>query len=119
MHVRTWASAAWGYGQRGDPLWDAAQDYVHRCKDKAVLRAELEQRVKGLPLNMEAVVAHTPDEHLYLSVVGDRSVAAGAPLGRGCVTVIGDAAHPTTPALGQARPSPPRSHLHACTSHAA
>ncbi len=63
-------------------MWHAAQDYVHRCKDKAVLRAELQQRVKGLPLNMEAVVAHTPDEHLYLSIVGDRKVAAGEPLGR-------------------------------------
>lgn len=107
MHVRTWASAFGGNGQRGDSLWVAAQDYAHRCKDKAVLRAELQRRVKGLPLNMEAVVAHTPDEHLYLSVVGDRRVAAGEPLGRGCVTIIGDAAHPTTPALGQARLCPP------------
>lgn len=32
-----------------------------------------------------------------------RKVAAGETLGRGCVTVIGDAAHPTTPALGQVR----------------
>lgn len=30
-----------------------------------------------------------------------RKVNAGEPLGRGTVTVIGDAAHPTTPALGQ------------------
>lgn len=71
------------------------------------MRAELQQRVKGLPLHMEAVVAHTPDEHLHLSNVRDRRVAAGEPLGRGCVTVIGDAAHPTTPTIAQACLGPP------------
>ncbi|KAK9845246.1 hypothetical protein WJX81_001020 [Elliptochloris bilobata] len=79
----------------------APEDYVQKCKDKKVARAELEKRVKGLPLAMEAVVAHTPDEHLYISIVGDRKVPAGEPMGRGCITVIGDAMHPTTPAIGQ------------------
>ena len=39
-----------------------------------------------------------------------RKVDAGKTLGRGCVTVIGDAAHPTTPALGQVSP------FHACAN---
>ncbi|KAK9845405.1 hypothetical protein WJX81_005725 [Elliptochloris bilobata] len=82
----------------------ASENFVLQCKDKAVMRLELERRVKGLRLphtSIEEVVARTPDTHLYLNKIGDRKVLAGEPLGRGCVTVIGDAAHPTTPALGQ------------------
>ena len=42
------------------------------------MRAELERWVAGTPLHIQDYVTHTPDEHLYLSIVGDR--CAGPPL---------------------------------------
>ena len=58
----------------------AAQDYAKECRDKAAMRADLARRVRGLPLHMEAVVAHTPDSHLYLNVIGDRCAQSCRPL---------------------------------------
>ena len=55
-----------------------AQGFAHACKDKAVMRAELEQTVRGLPLHIEELVSNTPDEHLYLSVIGDRCAGAAS-----------------------------------------
>ena len=56
----------------------ACQDFVHQIKDKAAMRAELMKLVQGLRLpdtSVEDVVANTPDSHLYLHNVGDRSVS--------------------------------------------
>jgi hypothetical protein len=49
-----------------------AQSFVHEHKDKGAMRAELEKWVVGVPLHMQEYVRNTPDEHLYLSIVGDR-----------------------------------------------
>ncbi len=52
-----------------------AQSFVHEHKDKGAMRAELERWVVGLPLHIQDYVTNTPDEHLYLSIVGDRCAA--------------------------------------------
>ena len=57
----------------------ACQDFVHQFNDKAAMRTELMKLVQGLRLpdtSVEEVVANTPDSHLYLHNVGDRSGSA-------------------------------------------
>lgn len=57
----------------------ARQEFVHQCKDKAAMRAELMKLVKGLRLpdtSIEEVVVNTPDSHLYLNIVGDRCASS-------------------------------------------
>ena len=39
------------------------------------MKADLLEMVKGYPCHMEEMVAHTPDDHLFLNRIGDRYMA--------------------------------------------
>lgn len=66
---------------------------------QAERQAALLHRYAGWPAQIEAVIAATPAEEILQNDLCDR-----APVGnwsKGSITLLGDAAHPTTPNLGQ------------------
>ncbi|CAK0782391.1 hypothetical protein CVIRNUC_005666 [Coccomyxa viridis] len=64
-------------------------------------KADLARRVKNFPKHLKEAVAGTPQDEIFINHIGDRVVEPGETWGRKLSTLIGDAAHPTTPALGQ------------------
>jgi 2-polyprenyl-6-methoxyphenol hydroxylase-like FAD-dependent oxidoreductase len=57
------------------------------------------ERYRGWPFGLEAAIAATPDDAILQSDLVDRAPAG--PYARGRMVLLGDAAHPTTPNLGQ------------------
>ena len=57
--------------------------------------------VSGFCAHIEAAIKHTPPAAISRSRIVDRWLRADRPVGRGCITVAGDALHPMTPSLGQ------------------
>ena len=57
--------------------------------------------VSGFCAHIEAAIRHTPPAAISRSRIVDRWLRADWPVGRGCITVAGDALHPMTPSLGQ------------------
>ncbi|CAL8465231.1 g4766 [Coccomyxa elongata] len=57
--------------------------------------------VSGFCAHIEAAIKHTPPAAISRSRIVDRWLRADRPVGRGCISVAGDALHPMTPSLGQ------------------
>ena len=65
------------------------------------LREEALGVVRGWGGGIREAIARTPAGSLTRNRVADRWVAPGSEVGRGPVTLVGDALHPSTPNLGQ------------------
>lgn len=97
----------WGTGRRfgqmpmsdGQVYWFATVNVAAGARSADGERAELLRRFRGWHDPIEALIEATPDEAILRNDIYDRP-----PLtrwGRGPVTLLGDAAHPMTPNLGQ------------------
>ena len=98
---------SWGHGQRfgqipmadGQVYWFATANVPAGAKSPDGEKAELRRRFHGWHDPIEALITATPDAAILRNDIYDRP-----PLrqwGRGRVTLLGDAAHPMTPNLGQ------------------
>lgn len=67
--------------------------------EPAEYRSFLAERFAGWPCKIPELIAATPPEAIHLDALYDR--APRKSWTRGAVTLLGDAAHPTTPNLGQ------------------
>ncbi|BDA51157.1 FAD-dependent urate hydroxylase [Coccomyxa sp. Obi] len=79
----------------------ASQDEATALKKAGDMKEDLARRLKGYPCNFDEIVARTPEDQIFLNHIGDSLIQPGQTWGRDLVTLVGDAAHPTTPALGQ------------------
>jgi 2-polyprenyl-6-methoxyphenol hydroxylase-like FAD-dependent oxidoreductase len=107
------AYEAWGCGQRfgfvpavGNEIywWAAVSVSEHRASPQQAsgqerYKEELLDRYRGWFAPIERVIAETPDGTILRNAVHDRPPARRWSVGR--VTLLGDAAHPVTPDLGQ------------------
>jgi 2-polyprenyl-6-methoxyphenol hydroxylase-like FAD-dependent oxidoreductase len=102
------AYESWGVGQRfgfvpavgGEIYWWAAVTVPEGLDPPAEsYKNELLDRYKGWFAPIERVIAETPDGTILRNDIYDRPAARGWSSGR--VTLLGDAAHPVTPDLGQ------------------
>jgi 2-polyprenyl-6-methoxyphenol hydroxylase-like FAD-dependent oxidoreductase len=101
----------WGPGQRFGfiPLghnrvgwWATANTQTPDAtlaKPKSQWKQELLTRYQGWHPPIPELLAQTPEESLLCTPIADRDVPAT--WGTGPITLLGDAAHPTTPNLGQ------------------
>ncbi len=80
--------------------WFAGKKTAPNGNDAPVGRKqEVQELFKGWPAPIEAVIAATDEEKILRNDVYDRPPSER--WGNGRVTLLGDAAHPTTPTLGQ------------------
>lgn len=79
--------------------WFAVELTEAGGRDGAEPRGELLERFAGWPESVTSLIAATPPEALIRTDVHDR--VPRATWGQGSVTLLGDAAHPMTPNLGQ------------------
>ncbi|MCW3095983.1 MAG: binding domain protein [Chthonomonadaceae bacterium] len=105
---QTGASESWGQGARfgllplsqGRTYWfatrNAPEGQLYRPEDRKRAVMEL---FRGWHDPIQAVLDATPDTALLQNDIYDRPPVAS--WSRGCVTLLGDAAHPMTPNLGQ------------------
>ncbi|CAL8466462.1 g5998 [Coccomyxa elongata] len=70
-------------------------------KKSGNMKEDLARRLKGYPCNFDEIVERTPADQIFLNHIGDSLMKSGQTWGCDLVTLVGDAAHPTTPALGQ------------------
>lgn len=84
----------------GELYWLALLQAPSRYPDVPGERqAEAIRRFRGWPAHVQSLVRSTPEERILRNHILDRD-----PLqhwGRGCATIIGDAAHPMTPDMAQ------------------
>ncbi|KAK9867118.1 hypothetical protein WJX84_005919 [Apatococcus fuscideae] len=64
-------------------------------------KREALSQVEGWAKGVDAAIRDTPAESISRSRIVDRWLAPGLAYGKGAVTLLGDAAHPMTPNLGQ------------------
>jgi 2-polyprenyl-6-methoxyphenol hydroxylase-like FAD-dependent oxidoreductase len=86
----------------GDVFWlaTARQDLVGALGPGARrVKEQLAALLASAPPALRDLVAATPTDEIFATAVRDRRPASR--WGRGAVTLIGDAAHPATPDLGQ------------------
>ncbi len=106
-HARLKVGETWGRGQRfgqmpmrdGQVYWFATANVPAGQTSPDGEKAELLRRFRGWHEPIEALVTSTPDAAVLRNDMYDRR-----PLrtwGRGRITLLGDAAHPMTPNLGQ------------------
>lgn len=102
------AFESWGVGQRfgfvpavdgGMYWWAALTVPAGLDPPPAEHKAELLRRYRGWFAPIEQVIDDTPDDAILRHDVFDRPTTRG--WSRGRVTLLGDAAHPVTPDLGQ------------------
>ena len=97
----------WGKGARfgqvplrdGQVYWFATRNTPARNHAPAGEKAELRQIFRGWHAPIEELIENTPDDRILRNDIYDRPVLSA--WGRGRVTLLGDAAHPMTPNLGQ------------------
>ncbi|KAK9839598.1 hypothetical protein WJX84_010628 [Apatococcus fuscideae] len=102
----------WGNGVRAgmyplsedEAYWftcfNASADAAGPSNPEEAKQAALSQ-VEGWAKGVDAAIRDTPAESISRSRIEDRWLAPGLPYGKGAVTLLGDAAHPMTPNLGQ------------------
>ncbi|KAK9815532.1 hypothetical protein WJX72_005250 [[Myrmecia] bisecta] len=64
-------------------------------------KQEALQYVRGWSLGVQEAVQNTPADAISRNRIVDRWGTPGLPFGEGAITLVGDAAHPMTPNLGQ------------------
>ncbi|BDA48885.1 Monooxygenase 2 [Coccomyxa sp. Obi] len=69
--------------------------------DPEECRADALESVKGWSSEITDAIRCTPAERITRSRIADRWLKPGQPFGSGRITLVGDAAHPMTPNLGQ------------------
>lgn len=97
----------WGNGQvfgmfpmgENETYWFGTKRSPAGQKDEGDPRDELLERFRLLPEPVSTLIRSTPPEHLLRNDVYDRPTRF--PWGRGRITLLGDAAHPMTPSMGQ------------------
>lgn len=98
---------AWGRGQRfgvvavggGRTYWFATADAPAGGQDPDDVKAALRERFAGWADPVPALLDHTPADAILRHDIVDRPPTDR--WGRGPITLLGDAAHPMTPNLGQ------------------
>ncbi len=100
------ASESWGYGARfgqvpmsGNRVYWFATQNVNEGERLPREKSRLHELFRGWHEPIEALIDHTDDSAILRNDIYDRP-ALGR-WGAGCVTLLGDAAHPMTPNLGQ------------------
>jgi 2-polyprenyl-6-methoxyphenol hydroxylase-like FAD-dependent oxidoreductase len=104
----TGASESWGPGARfgivpvghGDLYWYATRNAPAGARDEpGRVREALLQSFRGWHSPIAALLESTPEENIFRTDIQDRVPLAR--WSRGRVTLLGDAAHPMTPNMGQ------------------
>lgn len=86
-------------GRRGAAWWLTANEGEHESDEPEGRKAKLQRLLTGWHASARDLVAGTPDSAISKNAIYDRPAARGWSKGR--ALLIGDAAHPTTPNLGQ------------------
>lgn len=86
-------------GRRGAAWWLCANEDENQSDEPEGRKAKLLRLLEGWHSSAVDLVAGTPDEAISKNAIYDRPAARGWSKER--VILIGDAAHPTTPNLGQ------------------
>jgi 2-polyprenyl-6-methoxyphenol hydroxylase-like FAD-dependent oxidoreductase len=86
-------------GRRGGAWWLCANEPEHEKDEPEGRKVKLLGLLKGWHESVRNVISGTPETAMFKNAIYDRPVRPG--WSRGRVLLIGDAAHPTTPNLGQ------------------
>ena len=86
-------------GRRGGAWWLCANEPEHEKDEPEGRKAKLLRLLNGWHESVQSVIGGTPDTAMFKNAIYDRPVRKGWSGGR--VVLMGDAAHPTTPNLGQ------------------
>lgn len=104
-----WAGEFWGNGQRfgvvpighNEIYWFAVQDAPQHQQDGPDPRSELLDRFQAWHPALRGLIERTPSDAILRTDCCDRPPMTKTPWGRDHITLLGDAAHPMTPNLGQ------------------
>ena len=105
--VEIWGTQqVFGYGaiDAETCYWFATKRTQPGCRDNGDPRGEILQRFAEMPAAALSLIESTPPNRILYNEIFDRP-----PLkvwGRGCITLLGDAAHPMTPNLGRVAAKP-------------
>lgn len=86
-------------GRRGGAWWLCANELEHEKDEPEGRKAKLLRLLEGWHESVRNVIEGTPETAMFKNAIYDRPVRSG--WSRGRTLLIGDAAHPTTPNLGQ------------------
>ena len=86
-------------GRRGGAWWLCANEPEHAKDEPEGRKNKLLRLLEDWHESVKAVIGGTPEAATFKNAIYDRPVREGWSLGR--VLLMGDAAHPTTPNLGQ------------------
>ena len=81
--------------------FDASDEVSPGGYEPDAVRAEALSLVSGWSGGIEACIEATPEREIIRSRIRDRWVGPHTAPGKGLVTALGDALHPSTPNLGQ------------------
>lgn len=86
-------------GRRGGAWWLCANETEHQKDEPEGRKTKLLRLLAGWHESVRTVIGGTPDTAMFKNAIYDRPARPG--WSRGRALLIGDAAHPTTPNLGQ------------------